>query len=518
MKKSSFLAILILGSSLVTSAATTKLDFVSPTFDSPRFQVHFAFEVKQEKLVFTDLIINGQRWAGLLVFKDGKRAGLEKPLGVGKYDFVLDYAWLNKGRYKVVLSCQAEGSQKPNKFELSGVAPENGGMPGGREGFYRIIKIEEEAGLERKGEIVYLTLTAPKGDIGGGQLSIYDGPNEIPYQVLDKRESVPSEAIAKTHPVTWTYKLAVPVQASRLAKKLLFVGLSLERLAGPRDFTITGQGLGKTIKNSSLALELSPQSGQVLTIDYFKEGIKLSNKAGVIHWNPDVFIPPSWDHSFDWNPPPSFEEKLGEFVYINSRRGPLPHIKDVSLEIKYTLELNAPYFVSETLMTAEKDLGVIAAQNDEMVFSKELFDSLIYKSKRPELVRLPLKEMAGAPFGLVHIAPEDLEWVGLLNTKSGYGFFGLRINAVNGNLGLPGNFLNKAGTYFYAPSDGQYVYWVRPLLYTWVDALTSNQLTALPQGSFFYEKNAYLLLKLGDKFSDELELLLTKLKNPLRVF
>ncbi len=153
-----------------------------------------------------------------------------------------------------------------------------------------------------------------------------------------------------------------------------------------------------------------------------------------------------------------------------------------------------------------------------MVLFKELFDALLYKDKKGELITLPLKETAGTPYGLVHVAPPDLGWVGLVNSKEAYGFFSLRINAADIFMDAPGDFFHKSGTYFYAPSDGDYVYWVRPLLYTWADFATNNHLTFLPKGSSFYEKNAYLLLKLDSKTPAVLDDLLKKLKNPLRVF
>jgi len=108
--------------------------------------------------------------------------------------------------------------------------------------------------------------------------------------------------------------------------------------------------------------------------------------------------------------------------------------------------------------------------------------------------------------------------VGLLNTKRKYGFFSLRINYVNSNLNASGNWLNKPGTYFYAPSNGKYVYWVRPLLYTWANYTTRNLLTFVPEGSSFYEKNAYILLPLKEGFEDNLNTLLKKLKHPVRIF
>jgi hypothetical protein len=62
------------------------------------------------------------------------------------------------------------------------------------------------------------------------------------------------------------------------------------------------------------------------------------------------------------------------------------------------------------------------------------------------------------------------------------------------------------------------VYWVRPLLYTWDDFTTNNLMTFVPKGSVFYEKNAYVLLRLSGQTPRELDALLRRLKNPLRVF
>jgi hypothetical protein len=190
----------------------------------------------------------------------------------------------------------------------------------------------------------------------------------------------------------------------------------------------------------------------------------------------------------------------------------------VALEVRYAVDAGHSYFLSETLLTVGKDLGVIAVRNDEMVLYKDLFDGLMYRDKDGKVVTMPLREMPESPFGLAHIAPPDIPWTGLVNSKEGYGFFSLRLEAAASSLGPAGDFLHKAGTYFYAPSDGDYVYWVRPLLYTWGDYKTNNLLTFLPKGSFFYEKNAYILLRLDDKTPQELDTLLRKLRNPLRVF
>ncbi len=201
-----------------------------------------------------------------------------------------------------------------------------------------------------------------------------------------------------------------------------------------------------------LILTFSPQSGQILTIEDPVTGVKLFNKAGVIHWNPDVFIPGiAWDHSFDWNPPRDFAERTGPLVYLNARKGPMPRIKDVFLEVKYTLEKDAPYFIAETRTRVDRDLGVIALRNDEMVLFKELFDTLVYKTPGGDVVQMPLKEMPDRPFGLAHITPVEPDWVGLVHSQKGYGFFSLRLETSVSNLDIAGGMPLKAGDLLLRP-------------------------------------------------------------------
>jgi len=516
MKKfTAFVISLFLGGWLCAAA----LNFHAPRFDEPHYRIHFPFEVKAGKVLAQEIQLNGEKVSSFLIFKEKKNIPLTTPLEKGLYDFVLDYAWAGGKNYQVTLIFQPENQKKPKKFDIKGTSPREGGIPAAKEGFHRIYKVEEEIGLERKGEISTLTLTAPKSEIETGDFVIFDGSRQIPYQVLEKEESFPPEKVASDHPATLTYKLVLPLDAAAYEKKMLLILKGKNRAEVTDGFILSGEGLGKAVKGSKLGLEFHPQSGQINTIESFEAGIKLYNKAGVIHWNPDVFIPGiAWDHSFDWNPPLFFEDKADGFLYLNLRKGPLPRIQGVILEVKYTLEANAPYFISETLLSFEKDLGVIAVRNDEMVLDRELFDSLMYKDKKQEIIKMPLKEKEGVPFGLVHIAPEDVDWAGLVNTRQGFGFFSLRLNSAVGNFEIPGAFLHNPGTYFYAPSDGNYVYWVRPLIYTWADFTTNNLLTFVPKESFFYEKNAYIVLRLSDDLPQKIDLLLQKLRNPLRVF
>ena len=509
-------ACLVLLALLTALPASGQVAFVGPTIDAAHFGLIVTLNVPPGNPQFKGLNLNGQPVAKFQAFRNGEAVDLAKPLSAGPTDFVLDYAWSGARKYTATLLFELKG--KARRKEFAAVSP-SGGIPAGcEEGFSRVYVVQEEAGLARAGELAYLTLTAPRADVETAGFRIFDGQTELSYQVIDRRESLPPESQAKTHPPTLTYKLAVALDAGAWEKKLVAVFKGTPRAAAA-DIALSGEGLGRAIRSDKLALGLHPQSGQLNTFEDLTTGVKLYNKAGVIHWNPDVFIPGlAWDHSFDWNPPAVAEEKNGPLVYLNARRGPMPRVKDVNLEVRYAVPAGAPYLLCETRLTFEKDLGVIAVRNDEMVLYRELFDALLYRDKNGALVKLPLQELPGRPFGLVHIAPDDIPWVGLINSKEGYGFFSLRLAAASSDLGVAGDFHHKAGTYFYAPSDGEYVYWVRPLLYTWAEYATNNFLTFIPRGSFCYEKNAYLVLKLDDGTPEALDTLRRRLSNPLRVF
>lgn len=515
MKKAALCLILFLGMPLFLAGAA---EFRSPTWDIPYYRILFPLSVDRDGWTVQELRINGRKWDTFFVLREGRHIDLSKPLAKGDYSVEADYAWRSGTDYTLVLLYQEPDSQEVKKFSVQLQSPSKGGIPFEAEGFYRVFRAEELIGLERKGEICSLTLTAAKENIQPQGFILAEGPRPVPYQVLGIQESTPPAKTAGTHPVTLTCKIAFPLDMSPYQKKMLLLLQSARLKAKKTGFTITGEGVGKTVKNEILSLEFHPQSGQINTIENREHGIKIFNEAGVIHWNPGVHIPGrAWDHSFNWNPPPDFAETAGEYLYVNTRRGPLQRIKEVHLEVRYTLEASSPYFVSETLLRVDQDLGVSAIRNDEMVLYKELFDSLLYKDKKGQTVRMPLQEDPSFPDGLVHVAPDDVEWAGLVNSDKKFGFFGLRLEYSNPALIVSGNWLNKPGTYFYAAPDGKYVYWVRPLLYTWSEYPTRNLLTHVPAGSLFYEKNAYIILPLDEDLEENLDLLLRELKNPVRI-
>jgi hypothetical protein len=520
--KRSALAILVLAVGLPAAVVAADVRFAAPTWEAPRYEIRLPFEVAKAPVTVKEVLLDGARVESFRVFRAGKLADIAKPLDKGVYEIVLDHAWVSAKRYAFSVLSHGPDPAKIGERVLAALSPASGGIPpGSAEGFHRVFKVEETAGIERADEVVELVVTAAKAVLPAPELRLFDGTKEVPYEVLEFRGSEPVESVAKTNPPSVTAKIACPLSVAPKGRKLLLVLKGKPRAVPPGGIALTGEGLGKTLTTPHLVLGFQPKSGQILTIDAQTGAgaVKLWNKAGVIHWNPDVFVPGvAWDHSFDWNPPASFEEKPGAFLYINARKGPMPRVKDVALEVRYRVDAFHPWFVAETKMAVEKDIGAIAVRNDEMVLYKELFDSFMYRAGDGEVVTGPLAELPETPFGLVHIAPPDLAWVGLVNTREKYGFFSLRLAAAASNLSLGGDLALKAGTYFYAPSDGDYVYWVRPLVYTWAEYATNSLVSFVPAGSFFYEKNAYVVLRLDEDTPRKLDRLARELREPLRIF
>jgi hypothetical protein len=539
--KTKLVALLFLCFAAAASAAAAepaKLEFNAPTMETPSYRIIGSFALEKGTALIDRLVLNGSPAGPYLVFRSGKPVDITKPLPPGIYDVVLTYAWRSGKAYKLELvyrddtaSAGAErrgavpatktAPPKERTAVWSSAAPGTGGIPEAYdEGFHAAFVIEETAGIDRDGEMVSLTVTAPKSELGDAPLAVLDAGRALPVQVMERKDNVPSAAAVSTHPETTTVKLVVSSRAAAQERKVLLVLKGgPESVPGTGPF-VGGEGLGRTIRTSRMVLGLDPQSGQIATIEFLKEKIKLHNeKAGVIHSNPDVSVPGQpWDHTFEWNPPESVAEKNGPLVYVNARKGPLPRIKDIFVEVRYELAQDAPYLLVETRVTARKDLGVIALRNDQMVFAKRFFDTLIYKDPKEGIVERPLLELPDKPYGMVHIAPADAEWIGLVNSFNRYGFFGVRVSSVNTNLDAAGPLSHRAGTYFYAPADADYVYWVRPELATWGDYATNTRMVFLPEGSEFYEKNAYLMLPMDEKTPAVLNDLGRRLRNPLRVY
>jgi len=518
MKKILLLLILTLSPVLLCAES---LRFLAPDMDFPHYRLLFNHKIERETIYIRELQINGNKWPYYFVFQTGEILSKDKPMEPGTYEIQVDYAWKNGRKYEVQLVYSPENSREILTHQWIGKAPRKKGIPDGDEGFYRIFRLEETANIKRQQELVTAVFTVPKIEAEKDDFILLQEKSEVNYQVLEIKESTPPATAAKDHPITLTYMVVFPVDINSRGRKFFLLVKGKKGAAYVPGFTIRelNDGVGKTIKGKQFGLEFHPQNGQVNSIEYYLEKVKLYNDSGVVHGNPSCNIPGiAWDHSFNWINTPNLEEKAGQYLYINSRRGPFQKLRDMELEIRYTMEVNSSFFITETKMTVNRDLSVASINNDKMVMQKDLFDTLIYKNKQNKVIKSSLKEKAGYLDGFVEQAAADCDWIGLLNSNKKYGFFSLRIEFINSNLTSLGGWTSNSGSSFYAPSDRDLVYWVRPLINTFSDLVTRNMLTFVPAGSWFYEKNAYVLLPLKKGYAKKLDELLKKLKNPIRIF
>ena len=76
---------------------------------------------------------------------DGEAIGLYNPAQelIDAITFGLQAEGISEGRLP-------DGATKPRRLRAAGHSPGSGGIPGGREGFYRVYEIEEPAGLAKR--------------------------------------------------------------------------------------------------------------------------------------------------------------------------------------------------------------------------------------------------------------------------------------------------------------------------------------------------------------------------------
>jgi hypothetical protein len=190
------LGVLLLSLWLCPSLNTSPADllkFQSPSFEEPYYRIQIPFEVKGDKVLIQNLLLNGAKAGPFLVFKRGKNMDLSSPLEGGAYTFVLDYAWAGGKKYRATLVYQPEKAEILKTVENTGLSPQKGGIPGGREGLYRVYQVEEEADLEPP------------------DIVIFDGTEEVPFEIMERMESVPPDALSATHSVTSTLKIVLPL-------------------------------------------------------------------------------------------------------------------------------------------------------------------------------------------------------------------------------------------------------------------------------------------------------------------
>ena len=305
----------------------------------------------------------------------------------------------------------------------------------------------------------------------------------------------------------------------------LYGNASLTKPIYKTDLSVSGEKMGRVVDNNMIKVDISPKSGQLNSVTLKGATPQLiDNSVGVLHWNPDCFVPPNrgWQHSFDWTSPAlpeTYSEIQGPVIFETKRSGTLPGMPEVHLTIIYRFVSQQRYILISTLLEIGKDIGVIALRNDEMVIRKTLFSMCGWKAKSGKVNVSPLVQSPTATYEVAQLAEADAPWVCLFHPGTRLGFGSVRINftqfrQTDGEIATW-----HQHTYIYAPPDGPYIYWVRPMIYSWANKEIANQKLLVPAGSYYYEQNAYMPFRIGTgkRHFESLNDLENRMKHPLEV-
>jgi hypothetical protein len=187
--------------------------------------------------------------------------------------------------------------------------------------------------------------------------------------------------------------------------------------------------------------------------------------------------------------------------------GSVVDYEEIDLFGQYNFFDGLPYFVYTSTMSFNKDVELMLLRNDEMTMDS-LFTHLIYPDSKGNAAEMPLYNMV--KFDSLTKSPlaDDINWVGFINKKIGYGLVSLRLSYNNTNQEGKKSPLFEPHTKISA-SSGNGRYWNRRLIH--------EHNTLVPKGSVYYEENAYLVLDDLDDIAGQINHYINRLKSPIVV-
>jgi hypothetical protein len=408
--------------------------------------------------------------------------------------------------------------------------------------------LHETAGLWREAEPVHVTLGFFADDIKKPEKELRvvtydptspkagaDGYVVAPCQVtsvtvwrdsrlLESEERDPeTKELVHRYDATTTVELLFLADSQPYQEKVYQVVYGNPKAEAVRPETdlrvIPGGGLSQTVENSYYRFFLSTNSGSVEQVTILGEGepVLLEHKLesnGAVHWNPDIYSPPTpWVHASDWDQP-VFDQISGPLMHRTRRYAPLPHMDSVVASVAYEFYPGKPYVFMSSFMEVGKDLFVQALRNSEIVFNHAVLNEFVWEDPLGKVGSLKIENARKHPIHALEVPPRT-PWMAFINRERGVGFANIVLAQENGNrYGQPPS---ETQPYFYV-QNGPWIYWARPHVYPF-GGLNFTRMMPVRAGSFYYEKNAWVPFRLakGEEPFRDLERTQKLLTHPLLV-
>lgn len=467
----------------------------------------------------------------------------------GSKDFriVAPVQWLNATDHTMKVTVKG-ADEKETVYEGAGKAPDKGGYWSAAWPHAISLIVHETAGIQRIGEPVHAMVGPYADDFGPADSQIRvvtydpthpkagaDGYVVAPHQIIESTEwrdeamltheekDPETGALIHRYDPTTTVELVFLADVQQYEKKVYFVVYG-----NPAEHTNVVESdlkveqherLSQTVSNSNFSIFTSPNSGSVETVTILGEGepVLLEHKLetnGAVHWNPDIYTPPTpWVHTSDWEAP-DYAEKTGPIMHRTRRHGLQPMVDNASAHVSYTFYAGQPYILQTSLMEILEDVFVSAMRNGEMVFNKAILNEFVWQDELGVVKHMPIEGSKLHPIHALDI-PADTPWMAFINREKKIGFANIALSYENTNrYGDPASI---GQPYFYV-QNGPWVYWARPLVYPFAGN-NMTRLMKVRKGSTYYEENAWVPFRFaeGDNPFAEIEKLNKKLRSPLHL-
>ena len=232
---------------------------------------------------------------------------------------------------------------------------------------------------------------------------------------------------------------------------------------------------------------------------------------GPTHYNPDFIVVPddfpvtgyTWYYARDFKKPET-EVESGPIFFSMKRRQMIPGQDVVYMEVYYRFYAGLPYFIMESYMEAKKPARTFAIRNDELGISGIAFTHAGWRNKTPDMMENHMGAIGTRSYNheraltstLGSVLPPNIAWVSMCQLDDGFAFGSIRLEWENMNVitGEPSPTYNSHTVIRCNENDFHYF---RSLIYSprgsggLTTEETWNFLIDVPEGSSYYEKNAY---------------------------
>jgi metal-sulfur cluster biosynthetic enzyme len=352
--------------------------------------------------------------------------------------------------------------------------------------YYKVVNLEEKAGIQRKAEPVEVLLSFQATQTASLAREIRVA--EIKDGVLTEVVSQVFSEIRRGAERICKLLFLADNQGKEKRSYLIFYGNPDAELPNYQsDLKVTGEGYGLDIENEYFTAYLSKQTGQLARLILKREhGLEVYS-GGQGHGEPAGI---DWAHDYVtednfqkvrislWEECPDFEIVRGPICTIIRRWGlpyspvhPIFSPARMNMDIEYRFYAGLPYFHKFGHMSALKTFDMVYIRDDEWVITGQSFTDQLWMNSDGKI-----------QFGVVPEESADKIWgVGFFNKDTRDSFIGLFLDHHTDGFQEPSH---GGSPSFYYKWHGQF----------WQRMPVPKGVKTIPEGAIFHQKNAYVTL------------------------